>query len=70
MLVYKIDVLKELKEAGYSSYAIQKNKLLAQNVVTKLRNGETDINHKTLNTLCELLGCQPGHILKYVPDEK
>lgn len=69
MFVYKIDVLKELKEAGYSSYAIQKNKILSQDVVGKLRKGSTDINLKTLNTLCELLGCQPNHIIKHVPDE-
>ena len=28
------------------------------------------IRFQTLNKICELLNCQPGDILEYVPDEK
>lgn len=69
MLKYKIDVMAELKEAGYSTYRIRKENVLSQGTITKLNNGEM-ISAQVLNTLCELLDCQPGNIIKYVPDEK
>lgn len=69
MIVYKIDVLQELKDNGISSYKILKDNLLSQGTVTKLRNKDTDISVKSLNKICELLGYQPGNVLKYVPDE-
>ncbi|MDE6936226.1 MAG: helix-turn-helix transcriptional regulator [Oscillospiraceae bacterium] len=63
MILYKIDVLHELKEVGYSSYRLQKEKLFSAGVVDKLRKGDVSITVDTLNTLCTLLQCQPGDIL-------
>ena len=37
--------------------------------VTKLRKNE-QINADTINRLCELLNCQPGDIMEYVPSEE
>ena len=70
MIQYKIDVLQTLKAAGYSSYRLQKEKLLADSTLQKLRNGQTSITVENLNTICELLHCQPGDILQWSPDEK
>jgi putative transcriptional regulator len=69
MLVYKIDVLAELKEAGYNANRLRKEKLMGQASIQQLRGGKV-IGINNLDTLCRLLDCQPGNIIKYVPDEK
>ena len=69
MLVYKIDVLSELKEAGYSSYRLQKENLLSASALDKIRKNIV-VGIAVIDKLCELLDCQPGNIIKYVPDEK
>ena len=63
-LRYKIDVLAALKEAGYSSYRLRKEKLLSESTLQKLRDGiivSTDV----IEQLCELLNCQPGDLLEH-----
>ena len=63
-LRYKIDVLAALKEAGYSSYRLRKERLLSESTLQKLRNGiivSTDV----IEQLCELLNCQPGDLLEH-----
>lgn len=64
MLVYKIDVIESLKEAGYNSTRILKENILSQSAMQKLRKGEM-VGIKTLDQLCELLDMQPGNIIKY-----
>ena len=66
-LKFKIDVLEALKDAGYNTYCIKQNKLLSESTVQKLRQGD-GIGWKNIETICELLNCQPGDILEYVPD--
>lgn len=68
MLVYKIDVIESLKEAGYNSTRILKENILSQSAMQKLRKGEM-IGIKTLEQLCELLDMQPGNIIKYKEKE-
>ncbi|MCI9317881.1 MAG: helix-turn-helix transcriptional regulator [Oscillospiraceae bacterium] len=65
MIHYKINVLHELKEAGYSSYRLQKEKIFSAGMIDKLRKGDVSITVDTLNTLCTLLQCQPGDILEW-----
>lgn len=67
MLEYKIDILEELKNKGYTSYKLRKDKIIGEAQIQKIRSGEI-ASKETLNTICKLLECQPGDILKYVPD--
>lgn len=67
MLVYKIDVLSELKEAGYNTTRLRKEKLLGENSIQYIREGKP-ISAKALDKLCMMLDCQPGNILKYIDD--
>ena len=69
MLKYKIDILEALKEKGYTSYKIRKDKLIGESQLTKIRSGEI-ASKETLNTNCKLLNCQPGDILEYIENEK
>lgn len=68
-LSYKIDVLSALKEAGFSTYRLQKENLLSSSTIQKLKKGVVVDNHN-IAKLCQLLRCQPGDILEYVPDEE
>lgn len=67
MLVYKIDVIDTLKEAGYNSTRILKQNILSQSSMQKFRTGEM-VSTKTLDQLCQLLDMQPGNIIKYVEE--
>jgi putative transcriptional regulator len=69
MLRYKIDVLEELKNKGYSSYKLRKEKLMGEAQIQKIRDNEL-VSKETLNTICKLLNCQPGDILEYVEIEE
>lgn len=68
MFEYRIDVIAELQEAGYTQYRLKKEKLMGDATIQDLRSGKI-VGIKTLETICRLLDCQPGNIIKYVPDE-
>lgn len=65
---YKIDVLAALKAAGYNTNRIRKEKLLSESALQRLRNGEF-ISLSNVETICNLLDCQPGDLLECVPGE-
>lgn len=64
---YKVDVIAALKDAGFSSYRIRKEKLINQAALQKLREGKM-IAWEQLNIICGLLHCQPGDLLEYIED--
>lgn len=66
---YKINILQSLKDAGYNTNVIRKEKIMGQATLQQLRKGEL-VSWATIETICRLLDCQPGDILKYVEDEK
>ena len=68
MLVYKINVLESLKEAGYTTTRLRKEKLLGENAIQYLRENKI-VGTKALDNICKMLDMQPGNIIKYV-DEK
>lgn len=65
LFVYKFDVLKALKDAGYTTTKLRKEKLLGENAIQSLRNNEM-IGIIALEKICKLLDMQPGNIIKYV----
>ena len=68
-LHYIIDVLAELKNKGYNTNRLRKEKILAESTIQKLRNKEP-ISWGIIETLCKLLECQPQHFLYYESDEQ
>lgn len=68
-LKYKFDVLQELKARGYSAYRLAQEKLLSGSSIQKLRTGEV-LGAEGIATLCRLLECQPGDLLRYDREEK
>ncbi len=61
---YKLDILAELKKAGYSSYRLRKEKIIGERTIQKIRNGEI-VTAEILAIICKLLQCQPGDLLEY-----
>lgn len=68
-LRYKIDVMKELKEKGYSSTRIREEKLIGQSYLQQIRHQEL-VSWKTMDMLCKLLQCQVGDIVEYYEQEQ
>lgn len=64
---YKFDVMEALKKAGYSSTRLRNEKQLGESYMQQLRRGEL-VSWKAIETVCRLLGCQPGDLLEYTPD--
>lgn len=68
MLVYKINVIESLDEAGYNTTRILRENIIGQSSMQKIRKGEM-VGIKTLEKICELLDMQPGNIIKYVENK-
>ena len=68
MLQYKMNVLQELKNAGYSTYRIRAEKILSEGTMQRLRTGSTAITVESLGILCNILRCQPGDILEWAAE--
>lgn len=69
MIRYKKDILQALKDAGYNTYRLQKERLISGNTAQKLRHGDTSLTIESLNGICDLLRCQPGDLLEWYPAE-
>ncbi|MBQ6611056.1 MAG: helix-turn-helix domain-containing protein [Oscillospiraceae bacterium] len=67
-IVYKIDVLQALKEKGYNTNRLRKEKLLAESTIQAFREGKL-VSYLNIERVCALLGCNIGDILNYVPNE-
>lgn len=67
MIIYSKNVLELLKNKGISSYYIRKNKIFGQQELQKIRYGNMP-SWATLDTICNLLQCQPGDIIAWIPD--
>lgn len=67
-IIYKIDILAALKEAGYNTNRLRKEKLLSEGVIQSLRENKY-IALQNISKICELLNCQPGDLMEYVKEE-
>ena len=61
---YKVDVIAQLKESGYNTSRIRKEKIMGEAMLQKLRNGEM-VSWAVLETICSLLDCQPGDLIEF-----
>lgn len=66
-VIYKIDVLEKLKDRGYTTYKLRKEKLLAEATIQNIRNGVL-VSWENISRICALLDCQPGDIVEYVKE--
>lgn len=65
-LEYKIDVLSALKEKGFNTTRLRREKLLAEGTIQKLRE-KKPINWDNISRICDMLECQPDLFLENIP---
>ena len=68
-ITYKMDILNTLKEKGYNTNRIRKEKLFGESTLQQFRKNEL-VSWKNIDQVCSLLECQPGDILIRVPERE
>ena len=66
---YKIDILSALKDAGYNTNRLRKERLLSEGVIQSLRESKY-VSLQNISKICELLDCQPGDLMEYVKEDQ
>lgn len=66
MIVYN-NVLKLLKDAGYNTTRLRKEKILSEKTLSSLRHNKP-VSTETLDTICKLTDLQVQDIIKYERD--
>ena len=67
-IVYKVDILASLKEAGFNTNRLRKEKILSEGVIQSLRENKY-ISLQNISKICELLDCQPGDLIEYIKED-
>ena len=67
-IVYKIDVLKSLKEKGYNTSRLRKDKLLGEATIQKMREGQL-VSWANIDTICALLECDVGEVVEHKKED-
>lgn len=68
MFKFKMDIIDLLKENGYNTTRIRREKLIGEKTMQDMKAGIVP-GIKTLDTLCRILDMQPGNLIKYVDEE-
>ena len=66
-LRYRIDVLQALKDNGFNTNKLRKEKLLSEGAIQRLRHSEP-VSWSNIEQLCKLLQCQHADLLEYQED--
>lgn len=66
-IVYKINILEELKLKGYNTNRLRKEKLLSESTIQQLRENKL-VSWTNISRLCALLNCQVSDILEYIEE--
>ena len=65
MIKYKFNVGDALERAGFNMSKAKTTGLLSQETLKKIKNEDTNISAKSLNSLCLILDMQPKDIFIY-----
>lgn len=66
MIIYK-DILTKLKDAGYNTTRLRREKIISESILTKIRAGQP-ITTDTLGVICELTGLEVSDLIEYKRD--
>ena len=61
---YKTKILPALKDGGYNTSRLRKEKILSESTIQALRNDKM-VSLDNIARICSMLNCQPGDILEY-----
>ena len=60
-------MVRMMQEKGITSYTCKKDNIIGQTTYRKIKEGG-DIDTRTIAKMCEVLNCQPGDLLEYLPE--
>jgi putative transcriptional regulator len=60
----------QFEKKGITTYTLRKDKIVGNETFRKLKSNTGVIDTRTIDRLCNALGCQPGDIMEHVPDER
>lgn len=64
LINYKIDILDELKNKGYTTYILRKNKYLSETTIANIRAGKP-ITMNALDAVCVMLRKTPEEVINF-----
>lgn len=67
MIVYD-KLWQTMKNKGITQYALINQYNVSAGQLSRLRKNQNISSH-TINTLCDILDCQPGDLMEYVREE-
>ena len=67
MIQYRCDMLEKLRENGYNTTRLRKERLLGESTLQQFRNGQL-VSWLNIDRLCKMLHCQPGELVEYVEE--
>lgn len=68
ILTYKLDILSALKDAGYNTSRLRKEKIIGEGTIQAIRNNEV-VGINALDKLCTILDMEPGDLIKRKEEE-
>lgn len=68
-MIQYVDLFGRLSRAGWSTYRLQKEHVMGSGTITRINAGMS-VSTDTIDTVCKLCRCQPGDLLRWVPDEE
>lgn len=67
-LQWRLNALDLLKENGYTTYRIRKEKIFSESSVQNFRHNKP-VSWNDLESLCRLTGKQPGKLIEFVKED-
>ena len=64
MINYKIDILEELKNKGYTTYVLRKNRYLSETTIANIRAGKP-VTMNALDAICIMLRKTPEEVINF-----
>lgn len=68
MLIYKVDVIDLLNQAGHNITYAKYHNGISQSAFSYIKNGKM-VGTKMLDQICGVLQCQPGDLIEWIPDK-
>ena len=68
-IVYKIDVMEELKNIGYTRKRLKEEKVFGESTITKIKKGEL-ASWNVMRQLCTMFNCDISDIIHCVDVEE
>jgi putative transcriptional regulator len=70
MIKFKFNVFDALQRVNFTTYKARTTGLLGADIMRKLKEEDTNISIRTLNTICNILDMQPKDVIFYIESEE